>query len=70
MRQVYLFKQSFLESNPLLCEKRCKKLKSCQNHRCQAVCCVETEHVCLQENLFTVLFLFVFIGLLLRNILL
>ncbi|VDD86277.1 unnamed protein product [Enterobius vermicularis] len=46
--------QSFLESNPLLCEKRCKKLKSCQNHRCQAVCCVETEHVCLQENLFTV----------------
>uniref|UniRef100_A0A915PH42 R3H domain-containing protein n=1 Tax=Setaria digitata TaxID=48799 RepID=A0A915PH42_9BILA len=34
--------------NPYLCERRCKKLKTCQNHRCRAVCCVEEEHVCMQ----------------------
>ncbi|KHN73645.1 Transcriptional repressor NF-X1 -like protein [Toxocara canis] len=38
----------YSESNPLLCERRCRKLKSCQNHRCQAVCCVDKEHVCMQ----------------------
>uniref|UniRef100_A0A158Q728 R3H domain-containing protein n=1 Tax=Elaeophora elaphi TaxID=1147741 RepID=A0A158Q728_9BILA len=34
--------------NPYLCVRRCKKLKTCQNHRCRAVCCVDEEHVCMQ----------------------
>ncbi|VIO91833.1 Uncharacterized protein BM_BM2238 [Brugia malayi] len=34
--------------NPYLCLRRCKKLKTCQNHRCRAVCCVDEEHVCMQ----------------------
>ncbi|OZC11618.1 NF-X1 type zinc finger [Onchocerca flexuosa] len=34
--------------NPYLCVRRCKKLKTCQNHRCQAICCVDEEHVCMQ----------------------
>ncbi|CAG9531688.1 unnamed protein product [Cercopithifilaria johnstoni] len=34
--------------NPYLCKRRCKKLKTCQNHRCRAVCCVDKEHICMQ----------------------
>uniref|UniRef100_A0A915AKK1 NF-X1-type domain-containing protein n=1 Tax=Parascaris univalens TaxID=6257 RepID=A0A915AKK1_PARUN len=38
----------YSESNPFTCERRCRKLKSCQNHRCQAMCCIDKEHVCMQ----------------------
>lgn len=31
-----------------LCTKRCKKRKSCGIHKCQEVCCVQTDHLCLQ----------------------
>uniref|UniRef100_A0A0N4WGQ3 R3H domain-containing protein n=1 Tax=Haemonchus placei TaxID=6290 RepID=A0A0N4WGQ3_HAEPC len=31
-----------------LCEKRCKKRKSCGIHKCQELCCVQKEHLCLQ----------------------
>ncbi|KJH41941.1 NF-X1 type zinc finger [Dictyocaulus viviparus] len=31
-----------------LCMKRCKKRKSCGIHKCQELCCVQTEHICLQ----------------------
>ncbi|KAJ1350745.1 hypothetical protein KIN20_006620 [Parelaphostrongylus tenuis] len=34
--------------NEFLCEKRCKKRKSCGIHKCQELCCVQTEHFCLQ----------------------
>ncbi|VDN52495.1 unnamed protein product [Dracunculus medinensis] len=41
-------KVTFIESNPFLCERYCKKTKSCWNHRCQEVCCIDKEHLCLQ----------------------
>ncbi|VDM60038.1 unnamed protein product [Angiostrongylus costaricensis] len=34
--------------NEFLCAKRCKKRKSCGIHKCQELCCVQTEHFCLQ----------------------
>ncbi|VDN03530.1 unnamed protein product, partial [Thelazia callipaeda] len=38
----------YSDENPYLCERRCKKMKSCQNHRCQTVCCIDQEHFCMQ----------------------
>uniref|UniRef100_A0A158PAX5 R3H domain-containing protein n=1 Tax=Angiostrongylus cantonensis TaxID=6313 RepID=A0A158PAX5_ANGCA len=34
--------------NEFLCAKRCRKRKSCGIHKCQELCCVQTEHICLQ----------------------
>ncbi|VDK83596.1 unnamed protein product [Litomosoides sigmodontis] len=34
--------------NPYLCPRRCKKLKTCKNHRCRDMCCINEEHVCTQ----------------------
>uniref|UniRef100_A0A1I7U956 R3H domain-containing protein n=1 Tax=Caenorhabditis tropicalis TaxID=1561998 RepID=A0A1I7U956_9PELO len=31
-----------------LCQKRCRKKKSCGVHKCQEVCCIQDEHYCLQ----------------------
>ncbi|EGT35750.1 CBN-TAG-182 protein [Caenorhabditis brenneri] len=31
-----------------LCNKRCRKKKSCGMHKCQEVCCIQDEHYCLQ----------------------
>ncbi|XP_041040209.1 transcriptional repressor NF-X1 isoform X1 [Carcharodon carcharias] len=30
-----------------LCDKRCNKKRSCGRHKCNEVCCVDTEHKCL-----------------------
>ncbi|KAL6725903.1 hypothetical protein Aduo_007924 [Ancylostoma duodenale] len=38
----------FADGNEFLCERRCKKRKSCGIHKCQELCCVQTEHLCLQ----------------------
>uniref|UniRef100_A0A914V664 RING-type domain-containing protein n=1 Tax=Plectus sambesii TaxID=2011161 RepID=A0A914V664_9BILA len=38
----------YTEDNPLLCERRCKKQKSCKQHKCQERCCIDVDHLCLQ----------------------
>ncbi|XGW14499.1 hypothetical protein V3C99_000647 [Haemonchus contortus] len=38
----------FADGGEFLCEKRCKKRKSCGIHKCQELCCVQKEHFCLQ----------------------
>ncbi|XP_072910339.1 transcriptional repressor NF-X1 [Hemitrygon akajei] len=30
-----------------LCDKRCNKKRSCGRHKCNEICCVDTEHKCL-----------------------
>lgn len=40
--------KEFTEENPLLCERRCKKQKSCKQHKCANVCCVDRDHICMQ----------------------
>ncbi|VDO59978.1 unnamed protein product [Heligmosomoides polygyrus] len=42
------YAQFTMDGNEFLCEKRCKKRKSCGIHKCQERCCVQTEHFCLQ----------------------
>jgi transcriptional repressor NF-X1 len=32
----------------VLCDRRCKKLKSCRMHKCNDVCCVSADHLCMQ----------------------
>ncbi|EJD74674.1 NF-X1 type zinc finger family protein [Loa loa] len=50
VKKVILCKEFVLYSaeNPYLCVRRCKKLKTCQSHRCRAICCVDKEHFCMQ----------------------
>ncbi|VDL65057.1 unnamed protein product, partial [Nippostrongylus brasiliensis] len=38
----------FADGGEFLCERRCKKRKSCGIHKCQELCCVQSEHLCLQ----------------------
>ncbi|KHJ90081.1 NF-X1 type zinc finger, partial [Oesophagostomum dentatum] len=40
--------QFVAEGSEFLCERRCKKKKSCGIHKCQEVCCIQTEHICMQ----------------------
>ncbi|PIO57473.1 NF-X1 type zinc finger, partial [Teladorsagia circumcincta] len=40
--------QFAVDGGEFLCEKRCKKRKSCGIHKCQERCCVQTDHFCLQ----------------------
>uniref|UniRef100_A0A4W3JUM6 Nuclear transcription factor, X-box binding 1 n=1 Tax=Callorhinchus milii TaxID=7868 RepID=A0A4W3JUM6_CALMI len=42
------FKKRDVPSDLLfLCDKRCNKKRSCGRHKCNEVCCVDTEHKCL-----------------------
>ncbi|XP_069769726.1 transcriptional repressor NF-X1 isoform X2 [Narcine bancroftii] len=35
------------EEKLFLCDKRCNKKRSCGRHKCNEMCCVDTEHKCL-----------------------